>query len=69
MGQTLQIPVLDPTPLPQHIELLRIVHCTAGLQPLADRPFVLDMRPLVGRRDVREQYMVLFLRHGGPCGR
>lgn len=67
--QTLQIHVLDPTPLSQHVELLRVVDRAASPESLADRPLVLNVRPPVGGCDVRQQHMVLLLRHGGPRGR
>src|SRR5579863_2216113 len=36
--------ILDATPPPQRIELLRVVHRAAKLESLADRPVVLDVR-------------------------
>ena len=53
LPQALQEDILNSTPPPQNIELLRIIHRTAELEPLANHPVVLDMWPLVDRKWIR----------------
>jgi hypothetical protein len=63
--------VLNATPPPQRIKLLRIIHRTAKLESLADRPIVLDVRTLVDRHRVGVQQAVMVLRRwrGGLGGK
>jgi len=44
--------ILDATPPPKRVKLFRIIHRTAELESLADRPIILDMRTLVNRHRV-----------------
>ena len=54
--------IIDATPPPQRIELLRVVHGAAKLEPLADRPVVLDVRTLIDRQRVSVKQTVVVLR-------
>ena len=48
--------ILNTTPSPQRIKLFRIIHRTAKLESLADRPIVL--RPICGRSVDRHRVRV-----------